>query len=340
MGTAHGLAFADEIRAYTDKRVRLSLEGTGMSPAEALAVAELMLDAHRDYDADLFTEMLAMAAAAGISPAEAVIVGGYTDFIDTMRRRAGGSAFEDTCTTVITPDTDSGGAGFLAQTWDMHASATPHVFMLDARPGGRPGSLIFTTHGTLGQIGMNDAGIAIGINNLTMDDGDIGVTWPFVVRKALDQTDFEAALEAVVDADLAGGHSFLLFDARGNGAVVEATTTTTSIERLDGRPLVHTNHCLTEAAATVESARPDYLVESSDLRLEHATAYLAASPAHTLESLTALLRDEASICRRSASLDDYESSGAVIMRPRTGDMWACWGVPADNDFEHFRIPRG
>ena len=24
------------------------------------------------------------------------------------------------------------------------------------------------------------------------------------------------------------------------------------------------------------------------------------------------------------------------MRPRTGDFWACWGRPEENDYEHFR----
>ena len=35
--------------------------------------------------------------------------------------------------------------------------------------------------------------------------------------------------------------------------------------------------------------------------------------------------------------DRLESSGAVIMRPRTGDFWACWGQVDDNDYEHFKL---
>lgn len=337
IGSAHGSAFATEIRSYMEDRVRLSRTGTDLDRAGVVAIAQAMLDAHRAYDEDLFVEMVAMADAAGISPAEAVIVGGYTDFIDTVRRVAHGSAVEDTCTAVITPDARSDGHGFLAQTWDMHASATPHVFMLDVQPNDAPRSLVFTTHGTLGQIGMNEAGIAIGINNLTMDDGAIGVTWPFVVRKALAATTFDDAMAAILDAPLAGGHNFLVLDRQGRGASVEATPSVRHVDVLDGEALVHTNHCLAPSTQAVEATRPAELERSSTARLEHATSALDHAGPYTVDEMIALLRDEGSICRRPAPPFDYESSGAMIMRPGTADLWACWGVPSDNDFEHFSL---
>ena len=27
-----------------------------------------------------------------------------------------------------------------------------------------------------------------------------------------------------------------------------------------------------------------------------------------------------------------ESSGAAVMRPKTGEFWACWGRPAENEY--------
>jgi isopenicillin-N N-acyltransferase-like protein len=337
VGHAHGDAFAEDIRAYLRKRRTLSAEGTDLGPDGITAIAERMVEAHRAYDEVLFEEMVAMAEAAGITPAEAIIVGGYTDFIDTVRAVAHGTMVEDQCTAVLTPAGVSGGAGYLAQTWDMHASATPHVFLLDVAVDDRPRALVFTTHGTLGQIGINEAGIAVGINNLTVDDGRYGVTWPFVVRKALTETTFDAALSAIVDAPLAGGHNFLLMDAHGRGASIEATPTTTWVEPLEDRPVVHTNHCVVPETQAVEGARPEALQENSIRRLTEARDLLAATPEHTTESLMALLRDERSICRHPEPPYDYESSGAVIMRPATGDFWGCWGVPSENEFSHHRI---
>ena len=94
IGALHGAMFASEIREYVDDRVALSAIGTNLSRDEILAIASRMLGAHKRYDPALFTEMVAMADAAKISLEEAVIFGGYTDFIDTVRAYAGGSAFD------------------------------------------------------------------------------------------------------------------------------------------------------------------------------------------------------------------------------------------------------
>jgi isopenicillin-N N-acyltransferase-like protein len=336
MGAAHGATYPEDIRGYAADRTLLAAEGTDWDRERTLELAERMLPPHEEYDADLYAEMLAMADTAGITPAEAVIVGGYTDFIDTVRSIAGGTAVEDSCTAVIVPDALAEGAGFLAQTWDMHATATPHVVLLGLAPARGPHSLVFTTVGTLGQIGMNEVGISVGINNLTTDDGQVGVTWPFVVRKALMQTSFDDAVRCVLDAPLAGGHNFLLFDRNGRGVSIEATSTVTHVVELDAEPVVHTNHCLVPTTKAVEGFRPIGLQLSSDNRLEQAAELLRARPV-TAQALMALTRDERSICRRPESPFNYETSGAVIMRPATGDFWACWGIPADNEYEHHRL---
>ncbi len=336
MGESHGRTHAEEIRTYADGRVALSGTGTDWDRSRLLGLAASMQDAHREYDAGLFEEMSAMAEASGLSIPEAIIVGGYTDFLDVVAAAAGSAGYEDDCTAVIVPDDRADGAGFLAQTWDMNASATPHVIMLDAAPDRAPRALVFTTVGTLGQIGMNEAGIAVGINNLTASDGRPGVTWPFAVRKALAQSTFDEAMSAICSAPLAGGHNFLVFDRHGNGASIEAMPTRTHIERLELEPLFHTNHCLVPETVAVEGPRPDDLMHSSVLRLQHASELLG-SDSVTVESLIDLTRDERSICRHPEPPNDFESCGAAIMRPATGDFWACWGIPSENQYEHFSL---
>ncbi len=167
-----------------------------------------MLPAHRAYAPELYDEMVAMAAAAGISAAEAMIVGGFTDFVDAVRARGATNVpEEDDCTAVLTGE-------YLAQTWDMHDTATPHVVMLDVQD--TVPCLVFSTVGCLAQIGMNAAGIAIGINNLVGTDGRVGVTWPFVVRKVLHQDHPRGGPRLRPGrAPLAGGHDYP--DARRAG---------------------------------------------------------------------------------------------------------------------------
>ena len=282
VGAAHGEAFRTEIRRYTDERVRLASDGSWAGrPAtrdDVLQLARAMLPAHRAYAPDLYEEMVAMAAASDLSPEEAVIVGGFTDFVDAVRARADDVPEEDDCTAVLVPDGLAGGQGFLAQTWDMHDSATEHVVMLEIEPASGPRALVFSTVGCLGQIGMNEAGIAVGINNLSAAVGRVAVTWPFVVRKALQQTSIEAALECVVEGELAGAHNYLLLDRHGRGFNVEAMPSARSVRELAETPLFHTNHCLDADTKPHESVRPPALLESSVARLRRGRELLDGGP--------------------------------------------------------------
>jgi isopenicillin-N N-acyltransferase-like protein len=339
VGRAHGRAYAAEIREYTDERVRLAGEGTWSSalPREqVLALADACLPAHEAYDADLYAEMLAMAEGAGLSPAEALIVGGFTDFIDAVKAIGGDPPPEDSCTGALVPPDAGGGEPWFAQTWDMHDTATPYIVMLRTKVGGRPEALVFTTVGCLGQIGMNEHGLCVGINNLTAADGKIGVTWPFVVRKALAQTNLDDALACVADADLAGGHNFFLLDRDGRGCSVEAMPTATHVIPLGDEPVVHTNHCLGERTQAVEGPRAPVRIASTENRYARAVELLGKRPVDE-ESLMALTRDDEAICERAEPPYNVESCGATVMRPRTGDLWAVWGLPAENEYEHFTV---
>jgi isopenicillin-N N-acyltransferase-like protein len=316
-----------------------SWAGRPATTDDAIALATKTLDDHRRYDADLFEEMEAMARAGGISTAEAVIVGGFTDFVDIVRALgASDLPEEDDCTAVIVPDgLTAGGAGWLAQTWDMHDSATEHVVMLQVETAGAPTALVYSTVGCIGQIGMNEAGIAVGINNLTATNGQVGVTWPFVVRKVLKQSTIDDALACVLEAELAGAHNYLLFDDTGSGFNIEAMPGYRAVTKLEDRPLVHTNHALDREAQTLEAIRPPELQASSEARLATATRILAGLDTIDESHLVALTREPEAICRRSQPPYHTESSGAVLMQPRSGRMLACWGVPADNEFEEFKV---
>ena len=341
-GAQHGSRFAASIREYTEERVHLACAGDWAgragTRADILRLAERMLPAHHDYAPGLYHEMLAMAEAAGISPAEAVIVGGFTDFVDAVRALGQAAPEEDDCTAALVPATPaSRGVPWFAQTWDMHDTATKHVVLLDIQPDDGPAALVFSTAGCLGQIGMNEAGICVGINNLNAADGRVGVTWPFVVREVLRQTTLADALACVLRAPLAGGHDFLLLDAQGRGYNVEAMPTYAAVTPLADAPLVHTNHCLDAACQAREAGKADELRRSSELRLEIATRMLAGEV--DLEVLLAVLREPRAICRRSTAPWHVESSGAVIARPDTRELWAVWGVPADRPFIRFAVGR-
>lgn len=323
-GLRHGSDLGPGIRAYLADRLRLAGDpfwaGRPETGERILEMAGATLDSHRRFSESLYAEMAAMASAAGITPAEAVVVGGFTDIVDMVRSAVAIGAVEDDCTGVI-----DAGAGTIAQTWDMHASAGEHVYLFDLRPQGAPRALIQTTAGCLGQIGMNEAGIAVGINNLTAR-GRVGVTWPFVVRKALEQAKLEDAIEVVVEAPVAGGHNFMLMGPDGSGCNVEAMPGERIVTRVKSGSFVHTNHCLAPETRAEEGERGPVNQESSLTRL--------ARGRELVDDLDGLFADPA-INRGAASEHDVATCGAVRMRPGALVVDAVWGRPGEHPWESF-----
>lgn len=326
IGRAHGECCGELIRKYLDQRVKLSEQDEwsgGIANRELiLELAESTLAHHEAFSENLYREMLAMAGAASITPAEAVIVGGFTDLVDVVRSAVGTAPIEDDCTAVLNPS-----QGFYAQTWDMHASAGEFVMVLKVDPLVGPAAVVQTTTGCLGQMGMNEAGISIGINNLTAM-GQPGVTWPFVVRKVLEQTDLDAAVSVVIEAELAGGHNFMLMGPDGDSVNIEAMPHERIVTRSSGKPLVHANHCLNAETRREEGKRDPEHVDNSDLRQEIGTG-LADDP----EALFADPR----ISRWTEGTHDVGTCGAVWIEPGKRKMRAIWGVPGEHPWETFQL---
>lgn len=343
MGYAHGEAFRDLIREYTAERVHLSgsskWAGRPMSRDEIINLAEAMVEVNQAYAPDLMEEIRGIADATDLTPAELVVTNGFTDFVDVVYTYAGQTSTThsiDDCTAfMVANHRTADHQGFIGQTWDMHDSAAPYVVLLDAKPDNGPAFLCFTTMGCIGQIGMNTAGIAVGINNI-MGEGQVGVIWNFVIRKILAQDNIEDALSCITSAHLAGAHNYLLMDKYGNGYNVEAMADRYHVDKLGDDLLLHTNHCVIDANQRVERERPPESRESSLHRLARAGELLAGNDV-TIDDLIELTRDDVAICVSSKPPLYTASLGATIMRPASGEFWAVQGSPRENDYERFVV---
>lgn len=339
-GVEHGSPFPEEIQAYTEERIMLVMQGSwtggrNLSRTEVLGVADSLIQPHADYSPDLFEEMEAMADAAGIGVPEAIVVGGFTDFIDVVRGAFDQAPEDDTCTAMIVPGSATAdGRPLYAQTWDMHDSATQHVILLEIEDFEHPRAFVFTTLGCSGQLGMNEAGVTVGINNLTAAQGRIGVTWPFVVRKALQQTNVENAVKIITEAPIAGGHNYLVMGPNGTGVNIEAMPQSYHITEVTSSPYVHTNHALYGETEQFQAEKAPALMESSRARHQRAKKLLEGAPI-TVELLMEITRDTAGICQVAKPPYHIESCGAAVMSPATGDLWAVAGRPDSNPYEHF-----
>lgn len=351
MGYQHGQVYADDIRKLADERVHLSMDdawtGRALSREAVLELAADCMPAHQAYAPDLMDELTGLADATGVSLPELIVANGFTDFVDvvynmdaTAPRTAPQYAANDCTTFMVDANVSKERHGFMGQTWDMHATAFPFVVLLRGEPANAPRFLALTVTGCVGMIGMNEAGIAIGINNLMTADGQIGVTWPFVVRKALQQDNLDDALACITAATLAGGHNYVLMDKNSDGYNIEATPTVCIVEPFEEDARAHTNRCLNVRTERVERGLTPDLIDDSDTRLNRATILLRDHPI-TPARLMAITADRSdglySICAMSEPPYYSETCGAAIMRPGTREFWGVWGLPNRNNYERFIV---
>ena len=362
LGYQHGRAFAQEIGQLTEERLRLSCDpfwtgGQAATLDEVLGLGRACLAYHQEFDAALMEEMQGMADATGLGVNELVIMNGFTDFVDVVanpavlhRQRASavapGADFDGGgCTAfVVAPNASGDGQGYLGQTWDMHSTATPYVLLLDVRPQAGPALLTFTITGCVGMIGMNEHGVAVGINNLLGAEGRPGVHWVYVVRKMLAQRTVDDALNVLRGAHLSGAHNYLLLGPDSDGGLrgynVEQMATRANVVPV-ASVYAHANHCVIAEMTAVERPRKGISQASTQARYVQATDYLHARAGEiTLTDLMALTRlheGELSVCAHTHEGYDVESSGACIMAPQTRRMWALWGNPCGNEYEELRV---
>ncbi|HLA45460.1 MAG TPA: C45 family peptidase, partial [Aggregatilineales bacterium] len=295
MGYQHGRVYYDAIHKFTSERVKLSMEPawTGFTTPrdEVLELAEACVRAHIAYAPDLMEELRGMSDATGLTLAELIIMNGFTDFVDLVyaynvqQKMPIAHHPSDNCTAFLIPGSRAAdGHSFFGQTWDMHASATPFVILMDGKPDNGMRFLSFTTTGCVGMIGMNEAGIAVGINNLMGGDGQVGVTWNFIIRRVLQQDNIADALSCITDAPRAGAHNYILLDKHGTGYNIEAMGQRYEIQELQDTPIHHTNHCVIPQAKAVERKRPPASQADSEYRYSRA-AELLQSDTITLDDL-------------------------------------------------------
>lgn len=345
MGYQHGCAYASAIRALAEERIALcsnpTWTGVVVSRSQVMALAQRCIPIHQDYAPEEMIYLEGMAYATGLGIAELIILNGFTDFVDALYaeysiQRQPATHGNDCTAFMVGKRQTRNGRALFGQTWDMHASATPHVILIEGIPHGKPRYIAFSLTGCVGMIGMNETGICVGINNLLGDDGRVGVTWPFVCMQALTQIELRAARDCILRAPLAGAHNYLIMDADGNGYNIEATTTTRHIESLDENPLIHTNACLHPVTQQSQRALTPQLIYDSQTRFRRAWSYIQKE-AITPDDLMQLTRDRNdgpySVCSISEPPFYSETCGAVIMEPATRRFWAVWGLPTENDYE-------
>jgi isopenicillin-N N-acyltransferase-like protein len=347
VGLAHGRAFADAIAALTEDRVRLCRDafwaGAASHRTDIDAVASACWDAQRRYDGPTTLELERIADTSGVPAEHLLIANGFTDVVDAIRAASSESvgpppSSDDPgqCTAVlVAAHAAADGHAHLAQTWDMHPSVSPHLRVMHLRFTDQPAVTVMTLCGGIGMIGMNEHGLAIGINNLVTRDGRPGVVWTSAVRRMLRERTAHDALDVLRQTPLAGAHHYLLLDAAGAGFAVEASPTRTAVRRLD-TTLTHTNHCLAPELIDLEADKTPPAHRNTRDRLAAAQRWLRDHPDRLDRvGLRGLLSLPGSVCHGPFAGYDIETAGAVVMTPAARAFDAAGRSPTPDRFTAF-----
>ncbi|HET9140284.1 C45 family peptidase [Actinophytocola sp.] len=271
IGAAHGAARAAQLRAFLG-------DGLGrlnhlVRPAVTMAGLRDTIAAHRtEIEAAtpaLAEEIRGLAAGAGISPDEALLLQLRREILGYRRVRADGD-----CTTYAL----SGADPVLAQTIDLNGNLDDQLAVLDvAVTGSGRRALVLSFAGLLGYLGLNSDGLAVGLNLVLGGRWAPGVPPYLAIRHVLDNaSDVDGAIAVLRGLKLASSRSITVCDAH-SAAWLEIVGTETRVVR--AHRTVHTNHLLHPDLADRDELNV-FARNSSLRRLAACQAGVEALPEH------------------------------------------------------------
>jgi isopenicillin-N N-acyltransferase-like protein len=231
------------------------------------------------------------------------------------------------------------GTPLLAQTVDLQQFMAPHAVVVRiASENGSPEILMFTFAGLLGYLGINSAGVAVGINMVASDGWRAGVSPYLLVRHLLTQSTLADVEREVERLPRASSRCLTVADTQ---RAIQIEFTTDASRNLSSLHLLHTNHYL--HPELVEAERSHILLRrNSRLRLNLLITmvpqlYSAESQTDSLStrdeaerafSILAHHGDAASICCHGrADQRAVQTVAAVVMFPAQGELFLRPGLP-------------
>ncbi len=197
--------------------------------------------------------------------------------------------------------------GILAQTWDWIKRLEGKPVLLKIHHDDGHTILTMTEPGIVGKIGLNSAGLGVGLNILSSSEVAEGVPIHVLLRSALDSKTWDEAFKRITTSKIGTNSAITLADDKGRSVTCEYKGQHVKIIPPTGDVLVHTNHYLDSPALSP--------IPSSEPRLVRATNLITTSTIRSVESAKMILADR------------QEGDGTICMPWHDdGDAWGSMGT--------------
>lgn len=294
-----------------------------------------------DYAPEIVEEMRGIAAGSGFTLEEIFAMNASADILITLGAglTEGKKIGECSSYAVVTTD-KTNGTTYVGWNADDSEWWLKSCVLLKGMPSGGLPFLTWTFAGFVGRPGLNPH-VAMAANGLFPSDCDVGVPYPVICRKILQQRSVDEAISVIASPERMSGMNYTLGDVNGNVAAVETTARQFDvIPGIDGR-VVHTNHYLSEKLASLEKTGADGLFNSTTRlkRLEEILLSNTGQPLST-DDLEAVHCDHAnrpdSLCHhREESAGSVMTLTSLICDPESSRMLVAYGHPCEHEFVEY-----
>jgi isopenicillin-N N-acyltransferase-like protein len=223
----------------------------------------------------------------------------------------------------------------------MHATAIPYVMLLRVPPStDGPAASLLTVTGCLGMAGMSASRVGVAINNLNSTDATVGVVWPAVVRRALQQPNAQAAREVIATSPIGSGRHYFVAD-RTHAFAIEASGTRRKQVFSGGVAYCHTNHCIDGDIAALSSVPATSTTHDRMTWLEASLGRAAVTD--LADAWRRLGSDDGwprSVCTNMATPEAPHGAatcGAIAMNLDNGELWVQQGLIHNVAPERFQL---
>jgi isopenicillin-N N-acyltransferase like protein len=342
----------------------------GIDWAEAQRRAAEFRDIIAQCGGGIIEEIEGIAAGSGFSVNEILALNCRTEILppsflgmetvnsgQARRRNAALGLFDiGECTSLaVNGGRAANGHTRVAQNWDWIGFQRQHVLALRVRrDDSQPSFLTLTEAGIVAKIGVNEAGLAVGLNILraTNDREKLGVPVHIFQRMALDCADVNAVVALAQSTVFSASSNAILGDPSGRVCSLEyGPNGAAAVGPSDG-VVAHTNHFCDSKLAQFQA--PLTAMLTTEPRLLRAQQHIDGWPQCIEDAhLQALLRDESgdesgstmakygAICRSpDPSLPaelQVESVFGVIIDCDARTLWVAPDIPSKVEFEKIAL---